>query len=87
MTYNAHEQAQIDKANAKLKKFSIKYFYCASGHEDGADVWPEKIIEAPSKDMAVYIYQLMFEISKRSFEKFNAESDVYKYWGLTIKEL
>jgi len=44
----------------KLSKFKINYYYLATGMEGIADTYPEKIIEAKTKDMAVYIYLLMF---------------------------
>lgn len=50
----------IAKEQAKLKKYRISYFYLATGMEGKPDVFPEKIIEAPCKELAVFIYNLMF---------------------------
>lgn len=44
----------------ELKKFRISYYYLALGMEGNADIFPEKIIEAPTKELAAYIYSLMF---------------------------
>ena len=53
-------QRVIDNEQSKLKKFKISYFYLATGMEGVPDIYPEKIIEAPTKELAVYIYHLMF---------------------------
>ena len=54
------EQQILEKEQSKLKKFKISYYYLATGMEGIPQMYPEKIIEAPTKDMAVYIYHLMF---------------------------
>ena len=87
----------------KLKKYRISYFYLASGMEGIADEYPEKVIEAPTKPLAVYIYYLMFfaetdlnKMSNRgkgndfcniSFEDFMRKEDHDDYWGITIEEV
>jgi hypothetical protein len=58
--YTELEQKIIDREQAKLKKFEISYYYLATGMEGIPDIFPKKIIEAPTKEMAVYIYHLMF---------------------------
>ena len=54
------ENQIIEREQARLKKFQIKYYYLATGMEGIPDVYPIKQIEAPTKDLAVYIYYLMF---------------------------
>lgn len=58
--YNELEQKIIDKQEAKLKRFKISYYYLATGMKGIPDIFPEKIIEAPTKELATYIYNLMF---------------------------
>jgi hypothetical protein len=58
--YNELEQEIINKQQSKLKKFKISYYYLATGMEGMPDILPEKVIEAPTKELATYIYCLMF---------------------------
>lgn len=51
---------KISEERMKLKKFEISYYYLATGMEGIPDIFPKKIIEAPTKEMAVFIYHLMF---------------------------
>ena len=43
-----------------MRKYRISYDYSDSGMEGRTDSHPERIIEAPSREMALYIYTLMF---------------------------
>ena len=65
----------IKKEQAKLKKFKISYFYLATGMEGIPDIFPEKIIEAPTKEMAVFIYHTMF-FTPTTLQEIN---DIKKY--------
>jgi len=60
MPIHSEYQHLIDAEQVKLKKFKISYFYLATGMEGTPDIFPEKVIEAPTKELAVYIYHLMF---------------------------
>ena len=91
MKYNELEQKLIDRANSKLKKFKISYYYLATGMEGIPDIFPEKIIEAPTEEMAVYIYSLMFfgatsleEI--QSIRAYNGANYSFKSFENFIKE-
>lgn len=74
MAYTEKEQQIIDREQAKLKKFEISYYYLATGMEGIPDIFPKKIIEAPTKEMAVFIYHLMFFASHTLEEIKNIES-------------
>ena len=50
----------LEKEESKLRRFKISYYYLATGMEGIADAFPEKIIEAPTKELATYIYHMMF---------------------------
>ena len=76
MAYTEKEQQIIDREQAKLKKFEISYYYLATGMEGIPDIFPKKIIEAPTKEMAAFIYFLMFFASPtmdkiKSIESYN----------------
>lgn len=79
----------LEREQSKLQKFRISYYYLATGMEGVPDIFPEKIIEAPSRDMAAYIYCMMFFEGMRgkSFSEFEKQDAVYRYWGLTMMEL
>ena len=70
MNYEERYKDVIAKEQAKLKKYKISYFYLATGMEGNPDIFPEKIIEAPCKELAVFIYHLMFfsETNLKSIE-------------------
>jgi len=99
--YTELEQKLIDKEQSKLKKFKLSYYYLATGMEGVPDIMPEKIIEAPNKDMAVFIYHTMFftaptlkEMERspatfkiKSYKEFLEEEEVYRYWGTYVEEI
>jgi hypothetical protein len=72
--YTELEQKIIDKQESKLKKFKISYYYLATGMEGIPDIFPEKVIEAPTKELATYIYNLMFFASTSLKEIENIKS-------------
>ena len=93
------------KHQARLKKWRISYYYLATGMEGIPQTYPEKIIEAPTKEMAAFIYCVMFmastnikqiesimaydgaDYARETYHGFLETEDVYKYWGMTIKEV
>lgn len=74
MAYTELEQKIIDREQAKLKKFEISYYYLATGMEGMPNIFPKKVIEAPTKEMAVFIYHLMFFASPTLEKIKNIES-------------
>ncbi|HEX4888579.1 MAG TPA: hypothetical protein VFV37_11080 [Luteibaculaceae bacterium] len=74
MAYTELEKKIIEQEQAKLKKFEISYYYLATGMEGIPDIFPKKIIEAPTKEMAVFIYYLMFFASPTMEKIKNIES-------------
>jgi hypothetical protein len=86
-----------------MKKFKISYYFSDSGMEGREDIFPEKIIEAKTKELAAFIYYLMFfaeiELDKiehirsyggHSFSMTSFEEflkDDNKYFGLSIEEI
>jgi hypothetical protein len=91
----------LEKHQAKLKRFKISYFYLASGMDGHPDIFPEKIIEAKTKDMAAFIYYMMFfaetdpknfenlkyNFAFKSFQSFMTQSETHRFWGLQIEEV
>jgi len=97
------EEQIIQREQSRLKKFEIQYYYLATGMEGIPDVYPIKEIEAPTKDLATYIYYLMFfvetDVEKLETMKKNGIfnftfASFYHYlhsdskdWGISIKEI
>ncbi len=89
--YTELEQKIIDKQESKLKKFKISYYYLATGMEGVPDIFPEKIIEAPTKELATYIYHLMFFASTslkeiENIKSYNGENYSFKDFESFLRE-
>jgi hypothetical protein len=100
MEQNEKDQQKINQEQSKLKRFEISFSYWDFGDHH---VFPKKIIEAKTKEMAVYIYCLMFfasstelEIIERgtstdyattTYKEFLNSGNLNKYWGLLVIEL
>lgn len=89
MRYSDKELKIIEREQAKLKKFKISYYYLATGMEGAPDIYPEKIIEAPTKELAIYLYHLMFfdGYYEKSFNEYMKQNEVYREWGTKVEEL
>lgn len=101
--YIKSEKKILDAEQAKLKKFKISYCYTDMGSEGMPTMFPEKVIEAKTKELAVYIYQLMFFCETReSFIESNRKNggvgialkpfadfltSEHKYWATSVEEI
>jgi hypothetical protein len=64
-----------------MKKYKLKYYYLATGMEGIAQEYPEKIIEAESKDRALYEYHKGNGIDFKSFNDFMGKEQYVKEWA------
>lgn len=64
-----------------MNKYKVSYFYQAQGM-DYADSTPETIIEAETRDEAIYKYQ---HSNRMSFENFLKEDKTKREWGITCE--
>ena len=87
MTTTEYNKIELQKKNSSLKKYKLHYMYGDQGMEGRRDEYPVKILEAPSKEMANYIYHLMFHdhAKKMTFYDFVKDKN-YSEWGMSIYE-
>lgn len=70
-----------------MKKFKLKYWYLASGMEGIPQEYPEKIINADSRDEALYKYHTSNGIDFKSFEEFTKKEQYIKECATTCQEI
>ena len=69
------------------KTYRLKYWYLATGMEGIPDEYPEKVIEATSRDEAFYKYHLSNGVDFGSFEEFMEKEKYVREWGTVCKEI
>lgn len=70
-----------------MKKFKLKYLYLATGMEGIPDEYPEKIIEANSKDEAFYKYHILNGIEFGTFDDFMKKEQYVREWATSCVEV
>jgi hypothetical protein len=70
-----------------MKKFKLKYWYLATGMEGIPDEYPEKIIEAVSKDEAFYKYHTSNGINFGTFDDFMKKEQYVREWATSCTEV
>lgn len=70
-----------------MKKYKLKYFYLATGMNGIPDEYPEKIIEANSKDEAFYKYHTSNGINFGTFEDFMKKEQYVREWATSCVEI
>lgn len=68
-------------------KFKLKYYYLATGMELGPQEYPEKIVEADSRDHAFYLYHKSNGIDFGTFEEFMLAPKVEREWATSCEEI
>lgn len=103
MNYEERYKDQLETEQLKLKSFKVSYFYADNGMEGRVDIFPEKVIEAKTKEMAAYIYYITFFATTTlkeidyihsygggGYSSISFEDYLRsdtKYWGLSINEI
>ena len=70
-----------------MKKFKLKYWYLATGMEGIPQEYPEKIIEAKSRDEALYLYHKSNGIEHGSFDDFMEQEKYIREWATKCEEV
>lgn len=70
-----------------MKKFKLKYWYLATGMEGKPQEYPEKIIEANSKDEAFYKYHTSNGIDFGPFDGFMKKDKYVREWATSCVEV
>lgn len=70
-----------------MKKYKLKYFYLATGMEGIPQEFPEKIIEAESKEEAYYKYHTSNGIDFGTFEDFLKKEEHVRHWATSCEEI
>lgn len=68
-------------------KFKLKFWYCDQGMEGIPQEYPEKTIEAESRDEAIYKYHLSNSIDFGSFDEFMKNEKYIREWGTSCKSI
>ena len=70
-----------------MTTFKLKYWYLAKGMEGRPDEYPEKTIEANSKDEAYYKYHTSNGIDFGTFEDFMKQEQHVREWATSCAEV
>lgn len=70
-----------------MKHYKIKYYYLATGMEGIPEEYPEKIIEAESRDKALYLYHTSNGIDFGTFDEFMNKEQYVREWGINCEEV
>ena len=76
-----------EKLDKPLNRYRLKFFYLATGMEGIPQEYPEKIIEATSRDEAFYKYHKSNGIEFGSFEDFMRREQYVREWATSCKQV
>ena len=69
------------------KSFLINYYYLATGMEGIPDTHPEQIIQAESREKAIYNYFTEMGVDFGSFDEYLTLPEWHREWGINCKEV